>query len=58
MQAVWKDFDQVRKKAGIKGWKAKFVKRRYAFGEADVPREEAQWLKVVYGFEGGFFDYV
>ncbi|KAI9509680.1 hypothetical protein F5148DRAFT_1185768 [Russula earlei] len=51
MQAVWKDFDQVRKKAGIKSWKAKFVKRRYAFGEPDVPREEAQWLKVVYGFE-------
>jgi DNA polymerase alpha subunit A len=52
MQAVWKDFDQVRKKAGIKGWKAKFVKRKYAFGEPDVPREETQWLKIVYGFEG------
>ncbi|KAI0255725.1 DNA polymerase alpha catalytic subunit [Lactifluus subvellereus] len=51
MQAVWRDFDQVRKKAGIKGWKAKFVKRKYAFGEPDVPREETQWLKVVYGFE-------
>jgi len=55
MPAVWKDFDQVRKKAGIKAWKAKFVKRRYAFGEPDVPREETQWLKVVYGFEGTFF---
>ena len=52
MQAVWKDFDQIRKKAGINGWKAKFVKRRYAFGESDVPREETPWLKVVYGFEG------
>lgn len=52
MPAVWRDFDQIRKKAGIKGWKAKFVKRRYAFGESDVPREETQWLKVVYGFEG------
>ncbi|KAH9066550.1 DNA polymerase alpha catalytic subunit [Lactarius vividus] len=51
MQAVWKDFDQVRKKAGIKGWKAKFVKRKYAFGEPGVPREETQWLKVVYGFD-------
>ncbi|KAI0285993.1 DNA polymerase alpha catalytic subunit [Russula aff. rugulosa BPL654] len=51
MPAVWRDFDQIRKKAGIKGWKAKFVKRRYAFGESDVPREETQWLKVVYGFE-------
>ena len=55
MPAVWRDFDQVRKKAGIKAWKAKFVKRRYAFGESDVPREETQWLKVVYGFEGTFF---
>jgi len=52
MPAVWKDFDQVRKKAGIKGWKAKFVKRKYAFGELGVPREETQWLKVVYGFDG------
>jgi DNA polymerase alpha subunit A len=52
MPAVWKDFDQVRKNAGIKGWKAKFVKRRYAFGKPDVPREERQWLKVVYGFDG------
>ena len=55
MQAVWRDFDQVRKKAGIKAWKAKYVTRRYAFGESDVPREETQWLKVVYGFEGTFF---
>jgi len=55
MPAVWRDFDQVRKKAGIKAWKAKFVKRRYAFGEPDVPREETQWLKVVYGFEGTCF---
>jgi DNA polymerase alpha subunit A len=52
MPAVWKDFDQVRKRAGIKGWKAKFVKRKYAFGEPDVPREETQWLKVVYEFQG------
>jgi DNA polymerase alpha subunit A len=54
MPAVWKDFDQVRKKAGIKGWKAKFVKRKYAFDEPDVPREEMRWLKVVYGFEGTY----
>ena len=49
---VYADFDRVRKKAGIKSFKAKFVKRKYAFGEADVPRGEAQWLKVVYGFDG------
>jgi DNA polymerase alpha subunit A len=52
MPAVWKDFDQARKKAGIKGWKANVVKRRYAFDEPDVPREEAQWLKVVYELHG------
>ena len=50
---VYADFDRVRKKAGIKSWKAKFVKRKYAFGERDVPRRETQWLKVVYGFNGG-----
>lgn len=52
LQDVYGDFDRVRKKAGIKSFKAKFVKRRYAFGEKDVPRNEAQWLKVVYGFDG------
>lgn len=48
---VYDDFDRARKKAGIKSWKAKFVKRNYAFGEEDVPKE-ATWLKVVYGFNG------
>jgi DNA polymerase alpha subunit A len=52
MTEVYADFDQVRRKAGIKKWKGKFVKRRYAFGEKDVPREERMWLKVVYGFDG------
>ncbi|KAJ6561161.1 DNA polymerase family B-domain-containing protein [Mycena vulgaris] len=50
LQDVYNDVDMLRKKAGIKSWKAKFVKRNYAFGESDVPREETQWLKVVYGF--------
>jgi DNA polymerase alpha subunit A len=49
---VYQDFDTVRKKMGIKKWKAKFVKRKYAFGEKDVPKEERQWMKVVYSFEG------
>lgn len=49
---VYSDFDRVRRKAGINRFKAKFVKRRYAFGERDVPRGETQWLKVVYGFDG------
>jgi DNA polymerase alpha subunit A len=52
LQDVYNDFDLIRKKVGIKSWKAKFVKRKYAFSEADVPREERQWLKVVYGFDG------
>ncbi|KAI0369754.1 hypothetical protein BV20DRAFT_967411 [Pilatotrama ljubarskyi] len=47
---IYSDFDRLRKKAGIKSFKGKFVKRKYAFGEKDVPREERQWLKVVYGF--------
>ncbi|KZP01754.1 DNA polymerase alpha catalytic subunit, partial [Calocera viscosa TUFC12733] len=48
---VFQDFDHVRRKAGIQKWSAKFVKRRYAFGEADVPTEETEWMKVVYGFD-------
>ena len=49
---VYSDFDAVRRRAGVKSWKAKFVKRKYAFGEKDVPRGETQWMKVVYGFDG------
>jgi DNA polymerase alpha subunit A len=52
MVDVYQDFDQVRRKAGIKKFKAKFVDRLYAFGEKDVPREKHKWLKVVYGFDG------
>lgn len=48
---VWQDFDQLRKKAGIKKWRAKWVKRKYAFGETDVPKD-GSWLKVPYGFSG------
>jgi len=49
---VFKDVDAVRKQWNIKKWKAKWVKRSYAFGEPDVPTEETEWLKVVYGFDG------
>jgi len=52
---VYQEFDTFRKRAGVKTWKAKFVKRKYAFGESDVPRGEAQWMKVVYGFDGMWF---
>jgi DNA polymerase alpha subunit A len=52
MKDVYEDFDRIRRKVGVKAWKAKSVKRKYAFGEVDVPREETQWLKVVYNFDG------
>ncbi|KAK7687728.1 hypothetical protein QCA50_008944 [Cerrena zonata] len=47
---VYSDFDRIRKKFGIKSFRGKFVKRKYAFGESEVPRRETQWLKIVYGF--------
>ena len=40
LPSVYRDFDAVRKKAEIKSFKAKFVKRKYAFGEPDVPMGE------------------
>ena len=52
LEDVYNDFDMIRKQLNIKSWKAKFVKRKYAFGEKKVPRGESQWLKVVYGFNG------
>ena len=51
-QEVYSDFDAIRKKAGIKSWAGKFVKRKYAFGEPGVPTTETEWLKVVYSFTG------
>lgn len=52
MTDVYNDFDQVRRKAGVKKFRAKFVERLYAFGDKEVPREKRKWLKVVYGFDG------
>lgn len=49
---IHNDFDIIRKQLGIKSWRGKFVSRNYAFGEEDIPRGEAQWMKVVYGFHG------
>lgn len=48
------DFDNIRKEMKIKAYRGKFVKRNYVFGEKDAPRGEATWMKVVYGFNGGF----
>lgn len=46
------DFNDLLKKADIKKWWAKWVTRKYAFGEKDVPTGEQRWLKVVYSFDG------
>jgi DNA polymerase alpha subunit A len=46
------DFDTIRKQMGIKSWRGKFVKRKYVFGEEDIPRGVSQWMKVVYSFNG------
>ncbi|EIW68554.1 hypothetical protein TREMEDRAFT_31892 [Tremella mesenterica DSM 1558] len=48
---VYQDFDKARQKAGVEEWAAKFVQRKYAFEEKDVPKGESEWLKVVYGFD-------
>lgn len=56
MEDVYSDFELIRKELKIRKWRAKSVKRKYAFGEKDVPRNESQWLKVVYGFNGTFRD--
>ncbi|EEB96533.1 hypothetical protein MPER_04320, partial [Moniliophthora perniciosa FA553] len=47
---VYRDFDAIRRKAGIGKFKGKFIQRKYAFGEPDVPREETTWMKVAYPF--------
>lgn len=45
------DFNALRQSHNIKKFKGKFVKRKYAFAETDVPREERDWFKVVYPFD-------
>ncbi|KAI6139767.1 hypothetical protein BKA82DRAFT_617919 [Pisolithus tinctorius] len=49
-QDVYDDFGRIRGKLGIKAWKARWVKRKYAFDMKDVPRE-AEWMKVLYSYE-------
>ncbi len=49
---VLEDFDQARQHYTIGRFGAKWVKRKYAFGEPDVPNEETLWMKVVYPFSG------
>jgi len=52
VQDVYKDFDAIRKHAQISSFKGKFVQRKYAFDDPDVPREDTQWMKVIYPFTG------
>ncbi|KAF9244111.1 hypothetical protein BU15DRAFT_86076 [Melanogaster broomeanus] len=47
---VYDDFERIRRKVGIKGWKARWVKRKYAFDVKDVPKE-TEWMKVLYSYE-------
>jgi hypothetical protein len=49
---AFKEFNELRKKAGVTKWKAKWVQRKYAFGEKDVPITSHRYLKVLYGFDG------
>ncbi|KAG8748383.1 DNA-directed DNA polymerase alpha catalytic subunit pol1 [Ceratobasidium sp. 414] len=50
-EGLYNEFDRIRQKHGIKKWAAKFVDRKYAFGEVGIPEGEAKWMKVVYGFD-------
>ncbi|KIK93692.1 hypothetical protein PAXRUDRAFT_12489 [Paxillus rubicundulus Ve08.2h10] len=47
---VYNDFERIRRKVGIKSWKARWVKRNYAFDVSDVPKE-TEWMKVLYSYE-------
>ncbi|KAI6101196.1 hypothetical protein F5141DRAFT_1190185 [Pisolithus sp. B1] len=42
-QDVYDDFDRIP-------WKARWVKRKYAFDMKDIPKE-AEWMKVLYSYE-------
>jgi len=49
---VHREFDELRRKHGVEGgFGMKKVTRKYAFEQAEVPRGEADWYKVVYGFD-------
>ena len=50
MPDVYEEFDQIRRKHGIRNFGCKFVKRNYAFEVPGVPAE-SDYLKVVYGFD-------
>ncbi|WVR04263.1 hypothetical protein IAU60_001263 [Kwoniella sp. DSM 27419] len=47
---VFSEFDNVRRKAGVEEWAAKFVQRKYAFEDKGVEKGESEWMKVAYKF--------
>ena len=51
---LYQEFNGLRKIANVTKYKSKFVERRYAFGEKDVPTDAHRWLKVSYGFDRSF----
>lgn len=48
---IFNELEKIRKNAKIKSFNIKFVKRQYAFEEKSVPRDESEWVKIVYGFD-------
>lgn len=49
---VHREFDALRRKHGVEGgFGMKKVTRKYAFEQPNVPRGEADWYKVVYGYD-------
>lgn len=55
---VFQDLELMRKQLQIKSFRSKFVKRKYAFGIEEVPRGEAEYVKVVYDYSGTFSRYL
>ena len=49
---VHREFDALRRKHGVEGgFGMKKVTRKYAFEQPNVPRGEADWYKVIYGYD-------
>jgi len=51
MVDIYNELEVIRKKNKISSWKCKYVKRKYAFEEPDVPAETT-YIKTVYSFKG------
>ena len=57
MADVYKEFDALRKKHGIRQFDSCCVSRQYAFEVAGIPLE-SEYLKVAYSFTGKVFTWV